>query len=575
VSKAGLIRALDGVSLTLAWVGLALIGLGLSRLASLEVVGTAPFSSALALTFVLAGVVLILIFLLVWILLHRLPAVPERSEDHVEQAAIVPTESVEFDRVSTVLLLINPTSYCSRVVETVEPKDGYYVHRVTVDYTLPPRQDAALVGPSTYLIPVLRLARGSVVDNVRVSDASGARLATLNVRDFAGIARANITNTLNALADGVDLPAEVTELLEETLAVVTADGPLMGTAEAEERQRPESRWEKALEGLARPSRWDGQVEEWRLLRSRLAHFCDAVADGHVVLAPVPGAPGEMVTIDCCYTRGQRFERKPAAKLDSLRYLLGLRPYKHNLTLTEHRLAQSYHLEFRAPADQYLFECSVSPVEDRRNAGRAKGNLVVFPRGGSGARDYAHVYVRQAQSERPTSRAPLLVRLDCREKAPGLLGIVAMIVVAQALLIWFVGAFHHYYFPDDQVTGASASTSASAASTDVPALLFALPGLAAAWLGAQLTPERLRATSLATVVGTLLAVVLAIASTAGAVAKSAGGLAGSVFSIAHPAWLAVMLFSAVLAIDLSVRAVVRGIRFTRRINHPGVVERQLM
>lgn len=574
MSKAGLVRALDRLSLVLSWVGLALIGLGLARLGRLEVMGSSPFSSSVAVTMVLFGAVLTLIYVLAWLLLHRLAPVPEQSDDHVEQAAIVPTESIEFDRVSTVLLLINPTSYCTRVVESVEAKDGYYEHCTSADFNLPSRHDPILRGATVYLIPILRLARGSVVDNVRVADGTGRRLPTLNIRDFAGIAHANIINTLSALSDGEQLPTSVRELLEETLTLVTADGPLMGTIQAEAPDRDEGRWERALNDLARPASWDGRVEEWRLLRLRLAQFCEAVADGHVVLAPVSGAPGEMVTITCAYSRGQRFERKRPARLDSLRYLLGLRPYKHKLTLTEHRLAQSYHLEFKAPNDQYVFDCSVSQIGDGRRAAQAKGNLVIFPRGGSGARDYAHVYIRQAHSERATNRAPLLVTIDCREKAPGLLGIVAMIVVAQALLIWFVGAFHHYYFPDDQ-GGTSAVSSVSSASTDVPALLFALPGLAAAWLGAQLTPERLRATSLATVVGTLLAVILAIASTAGAVVKSAGGLAGSLFGIAHPAWLVVMLFSAVLAIDLSVRAVVRGVRFTKRINHPGVVERHLM
>lgn len=172
--------------------------------------------------------------------------------------------------------------------------------------------------------------------------------------------------------------------------------------------------------------------------------------------------------------------------------------------------------------------------------------------------------------------PLLVSVDCREKPPGLLGIVAVVALAQMVLIWVIGAFHSFYFPAENVAKASAAVNGvnSGGATDVVAILLALPGVVVAWLSAQFSGERFRSTSIATVVGLLGCAVIAVGSTAGAVVKTAGGVFGAGIGTEHPVWLMVMVLSAVLAMDLTARVVARSLRFGARINFRVILSRRV-
>lgn len=550
-----------------AWAGCALVAWAVVRLTNMSVIGDADLSLMSSVLILLAGVVLIIGFIACWAWFDRAPPLPPESLDHVESAELEPVPSGEIDVVSTMLLLLNGTSYRTRIIERVEVADGYFKHDVSVEYVLPERDDPARAGPSTYLIPVLRIARGALIDNLVMTTEDGRQLSTLNNREFAGVAEFVIRKGVAVIGGTGELSESVRDAIDKLVGQTRADNPLMGTVAATAASADDEA-AKAFGELTKPNSWHGSDQEWTRLRNRLIRFCAALGDGHAILAPISGEPGDRAVVRYSYTRAH----EPPTRMlrDTVRFFFGLRPHRHGVAIAEHRRAQSYHLEFRAPPEQYIFDCDVVALPDPNVRAQVQSNIVVAPRAGTGARDYAHIYVRQA-SESAVRRSQLLATLDCREKPPGLLGAVTLVAVSQFVLIWFVGAFHSYYFPAD----VPADDVVSAVSTDVPALLLALPGLAAGWLGAQFTGERLRSTSLATVIGTLLAGLLAIVSTAGAVAKAAGGISDGWFSIAHPAWLGVMLASLILVSDLTLRLIVRSVRFARRINHPSVVERRLL
>jgi len=475
-----------------------------------------------------------------------------------------------------------------------------------------------------------------------VTDAEGKLLPTLNSREFLGATETVMTVLLEAVLDRDIRRGDVSEprqLLDWLLDEIRKDGPLPGSRRAlKPLTRPRNRLQEYLAHVDLPEAWANQPDEWQTLVQRVVQFSEAVRDAHVVFVRLTGTPSTEVSIRHSYIR--QHIPLDLKRRQLFRYWLGIRPHTHDIAVLEHRLTQSYHFSFRAPLDQYVYLCAVETADGQPG----DGNIVVYPLQGSGAADYAHIHVRQGilRAGERRDRSPLVVRLDCREKAPGLLGIIALIALAQMLLIWIIGGFHSFYFPEEAAATADAlskaattaaahaatlktqtvdafqlaarlhgaahrhalviaerkgqlaaaaalaahhaqaSANAAAAEaahtperTDVPALLLALPGVAAAWLGAQFTSEKLRSTSIATVLGLLFAGLIALGSTAGAVAKDAGGFLGAGLRVEHPAWLIIMLASLALATDLSVRVVVRCFRFASRINHPGLYQRELL
>jgi hypothetical protein len=624
----------------LAWLGIIAIGVGVTRAFHFELLGRSPLAEMTTLYWFEAGIAFILLHVVVWSLLH-VRRRSRRSIDSVTQAALLADAVDDFDVVATTLLLVDTESYIPRATEEILVGDGYYEHRLRAHWILPSERDDKKSREYTVLIPVVRNARGALIDQFRVTDAAGRLLPTLNSREFLGATETVLTVLLEAVLDckiKKDEKSEPRRLLDWLLDEIRKDGPLPGSRRAlKPLPRTANKLQEFLSRATLPDVWAKQPDEWQTLVQRVVQFSEAVRDTHIVFVRFTGRPSTQVSIRHSYIR--QHIPSDIKRRQLFRYWLGIRPHTHDITLLEHRLAQSYHFSFRAPLDQYVYSCTVEAVDEPGD-----GNIVTSPLEGSGARDYAHVHVRQAilrEGER-RKRSPLLVRLDCREKAPGLLGVVAVIAIAQMFLIWIIGAFHSFYFPEE--AAATANTLAKAANaavahaaalkaqaheafrlaarlhgsthrhalllaeqkrqlavasasqaqhanalahaaaidaaknsgrTDVPALLLALPGIAAAWLGAQFTSEKLRATSIATVLGLLFAGILAIGSTAGAVAKDAGGFLGAGLQVEHPAWLIIMLASLALATDLSVRVIVRCFRFASRINHPGLYRRELL
>lgn len=517
------------------------------------------------------------------------------SHDRVPGAAVEPLEPLGHVALEeNVVLLTDPRRYSPRTTEEIEVRDGYYVHSVTREFCLPSPRAAAPGAPEapscqpgellTYYLPLCKIARGALLDNFRVYANDGSRWPTLGAAESCGLVDFLLERMLRVVAGTPDPNGRLDGLLRAFVADLALESPLPGTEEASSDTEASDSRDNLLAELATlecPTDLStaGKADVWRENRGRLAQLIEAVNDAYIVFAPVRRTPSERVVFTYSYARAHHPERIPWR--DRFRYLVGLRPHEHAVALGTYGDAQSYHLIFHAPSEQYIYSTHVEligPARRRRPAGRL-GTVVV---GRKGALDFAHVHVRTAPAASKISGAACTINIDSREKPPGLFGIVACIALAQAILIWTVGIFHSHFFPGpDAVAPVSALGGITA---DLPAVLLALPGILAGWLAAQFTSDRLRVTSLATVNGIIGCAVLAVASTTIAVSKSAGDTFGPsrlLFGklgprVSHPTWALLMLLSGWLAVDLLLfRYVPRAIAFARRMPSQVLLDRDAL
>jgi hypothetical protein len=522
----------------------------------------------------------------------------------------------------TFLLVIDTSRYSPRTVEQIRSADGYDKHDVFREFEIPVNAEPATAHERKswrayfrllaagederpeepeveVLLPVIRLGRGALVDNLEVCSPGGGRIPTLNSAEYAAAVALIIETVATKLGGPAIVDAEFEAALERLLNQPTFAHLHEGGVEAGEAARREVVEEvgSRLLGLEPPAQYasGSALDEWLELLERLHDFVDAVSDAYIVFAPLKARPGARVAVSYSFTnphrpyrqveapasiarvwRGARtwiksylarrpppLEKEAPLKLglrDWIRYATGLRPHRRLLKLTEHRWSQSYHLDFWGPDETYVYSCDAVAAEEREE-GERPGSIVTFPQEGERGCDYAHIYVRETSREDFREVLEIFAAVDSREKPPGMLGTIALVATAEALLIWVLGLHIDDFYP-------STSSKAAGISSDVPALLLALPGIVTGWLGTQFTGERLRATSLSTLSGLVLTGIIAIVSTATALAKATEDTLGSHFWAAHPLWLALMAVSGVLAVDLVVRGAVRSWRYVGRINIPG-------
>lgn len=569
----------------IAWLGLALVVFGLARFSGAEALGSQHWSKATSAFLVGGGLVVAVSAGLVdpWRQRRRRKrsaALPGGAVDPYLSALPLPRGS---DLAATLLMLVDPSRYSPRTVERVCFLDGYYRHDVSRDFVIP--DVAATSGrkpernPISVLLPVLRLGRqGALADNLEVRSADGARLNTLNAGEYRAAMEVLMHTAGDALTRSGDWWARLGDRLPVLLRQVPFSHLRKPPLDDDERT---ATLEAIVDELrAAPfkdkdtgSSVNGDLE---VIRERVIDLCLALATDHIVFVSARARPGDRIVVNYCFTAPhhararlplfrralrslqQRDRQSPKTPighqlgfLDSFRYRMGLRPHLHHVPITAHRWSQSYHLEFTSPQDTYVHECSIL----HSKAPPRPGSMVTFPPDGSRGADYVHVYVREAARTGPRGRVSMVAEIDCREKPPGLLGSVALLAVSQAFLIWIIGLHISRFFgPGER-------------GTDLPALLLALPGLVAGWLGAQVTTERLRSCSISTLSALLATGVLAIGSTGTALSKSEGDTIGSVFGIAHPVWLALMVLSLGLTLDLAARISLRTRRYMKKIRFP--------
>jgi hypothetical protein len=567
----------DYLFLSLGWIGGGLAFWAIASLLETEAVGEHHdwwiFSEWRLLGL---GLGLAAVSLTLWCALHsswrRLHTWVSRLGRSAAPEADIDTEltdpSRDYDILSTALLVIDTSRFSPRTVEDVHVGDGYYRRNVTREFVLPTATDPPpsvlehlpfsdyFLSPTrdetTFLLPVLRFARsrGFLAGYLEVQTPDGQHVSTLNLSESYGVIE-KVTEALTLSVTGAEeLLPELRVAIDRMLQITRPSDSAPRASSTRTEITPEDREAKLawIEEIPIPHDWAHSQEDWEAQRDRLYQFCEAVLDAHIVFAPRKASPGQRIVLAYSFTEPHKSRTRGFR--DRVRYRIGLRPHEHQLSLTEHRWAQSYHLQFWAPPEQYVFESLVGPIKQLEGA--PPGSIVEFAPDGRYGSDYLHVYIRETPRDEYRERGELLLDADCREKPPGMLGSVWVIAFSQAVLIWVVGYRH------DEIFGSSDL------GTDLPALLLAVPGLVVGWLGSQITGERMRVTSMATMLGLISCGLLAIFSTSIALSKASGDAFDETW-VSHPLWLILMIVSAVLTTDLFLRMFIRGHRFSRRMS----------
>jgi hypothetical protein len=330
-------------------------------------------------------------------------------------------------------------------------------------------------------------------------------------------------------------------ILESLRDLVTADQTIVHD------QAAIATFAAALDDLAAlPPASHAHYRGWDATRSELLRLWSASITSYTVFAVIDYASSQSrVTVTSSYTkplsevRGANpdgaiffdYDVGDAGKRrwkDRLRDWLGVQPWIYRFPLGYERASPSYNLRFVGAEDQYVFRLSVrrkleGEVDD------TPAHLAATRSSESHTMSFAHLYLRPIEGVH--SRGELRARVAVRERPPGVLGLVAVVGLAQLAVLIGVLAVYSRIF--DSESGA-----------EVAALLLAAPSIVYAWIGNQLGPGRLSRVPLAAVGGLALNAFLSIFAAILALwaANDVDPWSFALFGvdIAHPLWLSLVV-----------------------------------
>ena len=193
----------------------------------------------------------------------------------------------------------------------------------------------------------------------------------------------------------------------------------------------------------------------------------------------------------------------------LRLGIGVRPSQVTVPVDLAMTAGSYHLRINGPAEKYVVEqilrcakcrqrlddplpsgpssCDHAPGESKNSHFHLRGKF---------GQSFTHLYIRGfADQAHRLSRYEILVRFN--ETPPGSRATAAITALASVIFIWVIGHV--------------SSNHEAMSNSDLPAILLALPAIAASWVGLSANGEALVGSSLHGRLSLIFSGVLSIAS----------------------------------------------------------------
>jgi hypothetical protein len=413
-----------------------------------------------------------------------------------------------------VKMMINLPHYLERINEDVALQDevpelNILTHQIYRIGKKAPSTDQQPDHPHTLLVPVVLAEKGQLLDGFEILDSDGREVPTLSYNKTRGLLALAIQELIFKIA-----PSETTGITTEqahdrrkqarndsTLAVC-APGPRK--KQPENRQIEINRLLDTIDDLPTTPDW----------KSRIKHFCETLADYYLVIAEVPVPDGAYVGIK--YKQRVPLERSSQNILNRVRSRFGLRFSAIDIPLNLFALGvEAYHLQMDATPMQYVYDHHLEWLGDPNRKRLTQADLCVgefkpYVRlHYDTAQPAMHLYIRR-QLE-PKSRAATTARsgfadrlksvVELREIPPGALGATTVVSVVTAAIIGFFA-----------ITSIGEQTSGSqTVSSDIPALILALPGAASLIIGSWLDLSRLRQASLATYLGLAASVMLSLTS----------------------------------------------------------------
>lgn len=392
-------------------------------------------------------------------------------------------------------LIVDPARSRSRLAETVDLDERAVRQQVSISFALP---DAEEGGRALY-IPILQPIKGELVDNFQLQSAGGSSLPTLSYEETTKLAAAGLRLILMEIFAAKDAPSPPKTLDEPVRAAELAMLQIVATRGPLHTGQVHGRLDVILEEIKFPD--DDSRERVRKYVAALSWSYPIVA----VVSAVDAFSGRFLI---------KYERTfvPASLTTSWRGLLrlglGLKPDKVAIPVELALTAESYHLRVNAPANKYVIKqylqcrhCRVlltrqwrgrAPIgipADEDASGKKPDNKrhlcaheldqtrsateddrvtdhhfrVRRKRG----QNFVHVYMRGYSRAAPKLRDLQLIT-TFKETPPGARGRAAITALATTLLLAVAGNLLNS--PQGTQVGG------------LPALMLALPAVAASWFG---------------------------------------------------------------------------------------------
>jgi hypothetical protein len=464
---------------------------------------------------------------------------------HADPGAVSVAESAPTNLNSTELqaatLLFGKSAwFCERLTHEIVPKGDYLENCVSRVINI---RDIPFGDSDRIIIPILFPERGHLVDNLRIEDLTGQGFGTICNSTTASLLvyQALCLMTLDAYQRADD---EILNILERLRATVTADQTMAHGEVAR------TRFVGALDDLAQLPRPNSLMGEGHVKPSEILRLWAANLTGYVVFAVFDQSnlASDRLVFSVKYSkpisevRGAPVDDQPDVDYgdpgrrrwkERLRGTFGVQPWIYRFPLGYERTTRSYNLRFVTADDQYVLRLSVQRRHADGTLASDPGHLAATRNSSAHTMPFVHLYLRPLADV--IARGELRVRIAMREKPPGVLGLVALIGIAQVLLIVTTLAFYNRIF---------SQTGFRSTSSDVAALLQASPGLVYAWLANQLAPGRLARVPLSAIggialngFGALFAAMLAMLSASGVdpLCFDIDGIA-----IAHSLWIILII-----------------------------------
>lgn len=438
---------------------------------------------------------------------------PDFDTALVKQALTLQDEATRSDKPASLpiflSLLLQPELSRTRTVETLSLTGSVVAHDVNIELSLSdmfldiaqdeslrsaPRPGDSEDRPSQHAedrvsteiyVPILLSPKKEIIDGFVVQDGEGRAVNILCYDETVRLISWTLDFLIRAALRDVKKSGDVREkeIVKAEFLFLTL---ICGRTSASSETVTET-IEDGLGYLEIPLDNDSKYVAW------LRGLVEVLSNAFPIVAIIPETPdGRRLHISYRRTTIPAHESRQFRSW--LRVVLGLRPVSMRVTLDTAHTSRTYHLQVKAPDSQYLMEqtlrctecgrkLSTSEIEADgteecphvRTSGESAPYFQLLRKRGQ---HYAHVYMRGFAG---VKRRSLQYTFSFGEVPPGTLASAAITAATSSLLI---GAVRW------------AQASGVDSGSDVPALILALPAVAASWFGFTSDSEAILRSSLA-------------------------------------------------------------------------------
>jgi hypothetical protein len=456
-------------------------------------------------------------------------------------------------------LITTLAQHRSRVVETID-LDGRSINKqVSIEFVLP--ESAIDDSVNSLYLPILQPVVGDLVDNFRLTDSSNNSVTNLSYLETVELAAIGL-RTLLIIATGKPFN-EWTDTRAGELILLE----LIARRRPTDPNSVKSSIEKGLSLLE----GSPNTEIVDIIRSYLV----SLSAGYPIVASVPR--NLLISNRVLLKYGQTVIPASSSKgwEGKLRLGIGVRPSQITVPLDLAQTAGSYHLRINGPSEKYVAEqilrcanCRVRlddpfpPRTPKCEHAPGESEQTHFHLRERFGQNFTHLYMRGfTDPGHRSSRYEMLVRFN--ETPPGSRASAAITALAALIFIWLIGHL--------------ASNHEGISNSDIPAILLAVPAVAASWVGLASSGESLVGNSLHARLSLILTGALSVTSVVvyllqDAVAKVADKhvavqshlmLAG----VSDPRWTALLVVAFLGFVYIAWHLIARVRNYLRQIGRP--------